>query len=161
MSEGWVFEAMDVTGDYSMGAIGSYDAGSFVGAAQGLNGAKEGMSTLLGSAKALGLESESILGPLQTLAAALQVTAGAFQLYKGVAATVAMARTAHQAAAAVEGAAAVANPFMWPNLAIAGAAMGAVYATFQFASGEWQLPQVDISSISQREAAAQRLAVVQ
>lgn len=78
-----------------------------------------------------------------------------------VAATVAMARTAHQAAAAVEGAAAVANPFMWPNLAIAGAAMGAVYATFQFASGEWQLPQVDISSISQREAAAQRLAVVQ
>lgn len=161
MSDGWVFEAMDVTGDYSMGAIGSYDAGSFVGAAQGLNGAKEGMSTLLGSAKALGLESESILGPLQTLAAALQVTAGAFQLYKGVAATVAMARTAHQAAAAVEGAAAVANPFMWPNLAIAGAAMGAVYATFQFASGEWQLPNVDISSISQREAAAKRLAEVQ
>ena len=66
----------------------------------------------------------------------------------------------HQAAAAVEGAAAVANPFMWPNLAIAGAAMGAVYATFQFASGEWQLPQVDISSISQRDAAARLLAEV-
>ena len=161
MSEGWVFEAMDVTGDYSMGEVAPYGAGGLAGAAQGLIGAKEGMSTLLGSAKALGLESESILGPLQTLAAALQVTAGAFQLYKGVAATVSMARTAHQAAAAVEGAAAVANPFMWPNLAIAGAAMGAVYATFQFASGEWQLPQVDLSSISQREAAAQRLAEVQ
>lgn len=161
MNEGWVFEAMDVTGDYSVGEVHPYAGGSFMGAAQGLNGAKEGMSTLLGSAKALGLESESILGPLQTLAAALQVTAGAFQLYKGVTATVSMARTAHQAAAAVEGAAAVANPFMWPNLAIAGAAMGAVYATFQFASGEWQLPQVDISSISQREAAAQRLAEVQ
>ena len=160
MSDDWVFEAMDVTGDYSVGEVRPY-GGSFVGAAQGLNGAKEGMSTLLGSARALGLESESLLGPLQTLAAALQVTAGAFQLYKGVAATVATVRTVHQAAAAVEGAAALANPFMWPNLAIAGAAMGAVYATFQFASGEWQLPKVDISSISQREAAAQRLTEVQ
>ena len=161
MSDGWVFEAMDVTGDYSVGAIGSYDAGSFVGAAQGLNGAKEGMSTLLGSARALGLESESILGPLQTIAAALQVTAGAFQLYKGVAATVAMARTAQQAAAAVEGAAGGAHPFLWPDPAPPRAAMGAGDATAPFASGEGEDPHRDISSISQREAAAKRLAEVQ
>jgi hypothetical protein len=161
MSEGWVFEAMDVTGDYSMGEVAPYGAGGLAGAAQGLAGAKEGMSNVLSSAKVLGADSASLIGPLTDLAAALQITAGAFQLYKGVAATVAMARTAHQAAAAVEGAAAVANPFMWPNLAIAGAAMATVYATFQFASGEWQLPQVDISSISQRDQAAKRLTEVQ
>jgi len=38
--------------------------------------------------------------------------------------------------------------------------MATVYATFQFASGEWQLPQVDISSISQRDAAARQLTEV-
>ncbi len=157
MSDGWVFEALDVTGDYSVGGIGEYDGGGLSGAARGVTGAKEGVSNLVNSARALGLEADGLLEPLVTLSAALQVTAGAFQLYKGVMASVSALRAAQEAAAAVEGAAAAANPFMWPNLAIAGTAMAITYATFQFASGEWQLPAVDLSNISQREAAAASL----
>lgn len=160
MSDGWVFEAADVTGDYSLGDVQPYSGGSFTGASRSVLGAKEGINTLFNSARTLGVSSESLLGPLQALAGAMQVTAGAFQLYKGVSATVAAARAANQAAAAAEGAAAVANPFMWPNLAIAGAAMGAVYATFQFASGEWRFPAVDLSNPSDRERAARQVAEV-
>ena len=155
---GWVFEAADVSGDYSLGEVGSY-SGGFSGTS-GISGAKEGMSTLVESARALGADTDGLLGPLMTLSAALQVTAGAFQLYKGVMSAVAAARAMHQAAAAVEGAAALANPFMWPNLVIAGAAMGGVYAAFQFASGEWQFPSVDLSKPSERELAASRVAGV-
>ena len=156
---GWVFEAADVTGDYSLGDMGSY-GGGFSGAS-GILSAKEGMSTLVESARTLGADADGLLGPLMTLSAALQVTAGAFQLYKGVTSAVAAARAMHQAAAAAEGAAALANPFMWPNLVLAGAAMGATYATFQFASGEWQFPSVDLSKPSEREMAASRVAGVQ
>lgn len=160
MSDGWVFEALDVTGDYSVGSVGGYDGGGFSGAAQGVIGAKKGVSTLVESMRVLGADTNGLLEPLVGLSAALQVTAGAYQLYKGAMAAVSALRAAQEAAAAVEGAAAAANPFMWPNLAIAGAAMAATYATFQFASGEWQLPSVDLSSISQRDAAARQLTEV-
>lgn len=161
MSDGdWIFQAADVSGDYSIGTISPFNGGGLIGATQGVLGAKEGMSTIVGSARALGMGSDGLLGPLEDISAALQITAGAYQLYKGVSAMITTARTVNQALAAAEGAAAVANPFMWPNLIIAGAAMGAVYSTFKFASGDWTFPSVDISSVSGRNQAANRLTEV-
>lgn len=161
MSEGWVFEALDVAGDYSLDGIGGQNSEGFSEAAGSVIGVYGGVSAMVSSARALGAEVDGLLGPLVTLSAALQVTAGAYQLYKAAASAVAALRAAQEAAAAAEGAAAAVNPLMWPNLAIAGAAMATVYATFQFASGEWHLPEVDISSVSSRIAAAEAVRTVQ
>lgn len=161
MNDSWVVDASEAaTLDLSIGDMTGLNNEPFIAAAQKTRSIAGGMSGIVANAKALGIGAEGLLGPLEIIGAAAQVTAGGYQAYKGVKAAMAAYRASQAAAMSVEGAAAAANPFMWPQLALALGAMAAVYTTFQFASGEWDLGQADISSPASRDQAAAQVAVV-
>jgi hypothetical protein len=153
MSDGWVFEAAEISGDYDYDDGSDLTAGdSFAKTGQkNAQGMTRGLNSMISNAKMLGIMSEDLLGPIEMLFGAMQVTAGAFQMYKAVNSAMAAARSIQEAMAAAEAANAALNPAMWPNLALAGVAAASVYSAFQFTSGEWEFPAPDLSSPSQRE----------
>jgi hypothetical protein len=154
---GWVFEADELYGDYDTGEYSGSGGDPFSGAMTNSRGISRSVNSIIGNARSLGIFSEDLLDPLTKAAAAVQITAGVYQTYKAAQAILASYRAIQAAAMAAESVAAAANPAMWPNLAMAAAAMAGAYATFQFISGEWELPVVDLSSPYDRARAAQSI----
>lgn len=150
---GWVGDAVGDIGD--VGDLSAWDQGDpLLRVGRGTLGLRSGFSGIVGNMRTLGMLSDDLLGPLEVMTGALQITAGGYQAYKAVQLALASYRAAQAALVATETAAAVANPFMWPALALAAGASATVYAALQYQSGEWDLPGSDISSPAGQDQAA-------
>lgn len=150
---GWVADAVGEL-DTEVGLSSWKMSDSLVGVSKRAKTLNSGFGAIIGNARSLGLLSEELVGPLEMMSGALQLTAGGYQAYKSVQLAL-VAYQAYQAtAAAAETAAAAVNPLKWPALALAAAAAVSVYSTMHIQSGEWDLPGVDMTSPAQREQAA-------
>jgi len=152
---GWVFEA----NESSLGDLGSeeFSMGELIETAHPM---ERGLGKLSRAAEELGLATKEQLQPLEMIGAALMLTSGAFMAYNALQGLIVAASSIENALAAAEASVAAVDPATWLNLALAGAAAAAVYAGVQVASGQWQLPAIDISVGSQRAQAQQAIKVV-
>ncbi len=159
MSSSWVFEAADATWPEPT-VYPELPVKERSELSAGLRESREGLDTILIEMSALGLAVDGLAGPIGTVNSALTISLGGYEAYRGLVAAAQAARAAQAMLASAEGGLAAADPLAWGNLLLAGASMAAVYAGFQFASGSWSFPAVDLADPVQRDRAAQQLAGV-
>ena len=108
------------------------------------------------SATTIGLLTDENNTALNTIYTALTVTEAAFALYtiyRSLALSQAAINTALAAAETILHAAMM----DWAGIAAAGVAAAAVFMVFEFASGEWTFPEIDIGRPMDRRAATRDL----